>query len=230
MRNRKLFIAVAAMAMVIAAVAAASALAAYHSEEKTTNFRGSMQTSQVWTTNILNPHCPAATFNADNVQATEKGSKDFAVDSLFVHPLYGKATGSGEDCQYGGLTTSISTAGCDYEFGLTEPISEGSAQAKMHIGCIEGKKIKMENKGLKCTEEFPTQDPSGVVTFTNVGNGAKREIEARFEITNLAYTWSAGCPGAKNKAGSATNGTYVGNVRFKGVNSATASQVGIWVK
>jgi hypothetical protein len=226
MRNLRVLGIVLVAALAIAAVAAQSAFASYHSEVDTTNIKGQQNGENVLTTDVGNVQCTSANFGGSVKGATKLGVKDFTAATLDIDGTYGKATGIGK-CVLGAQAVEISTLGCTYEF----PTAVSKVASKVQIGCVGGKNIVIKDTaGLKCEVLLGTQTTGGSVSFSNLGSGAEREVQATSAMSGITYSWTAGCPNAKGKAGKNTNGTYTGKIDLEAEDPATKKQVGFWVE
>jgi hypothetical protein len=125
-----------------------------------------------------------------------------------LHPTYGS-------CNLAGLTVSVTTTGCNVVFATA-----ATKKAAVTIECEEGKEVIVKDKaGIGCEVTLKAQKPGGAVSFTNQGEKTGRTVLAAANLENGVYNWTAGCPNAKEKAGSNTNATYTGSIVLKGSNS-----------
>jgi hypothetical protein len=216
MRIIKLTTILLAVACMMVAFVPPAASASYDSEVATTTINGSQLVEITLNTDVFSLKCKVANFSGTQVGA-EKELGTFSSKAVAVHPSF-------EGCNLLGVTTAFTTTGCNYE--VTEATE---LKAPTAIVCEAGKSITIKDKaGLGCEVVIGPQSPSGQVSFTNVGTTKTRTINWQFETTGIAYSWTAGCPNSKGKAGSNTNGSVSGSASMKGTNFAK-EQVGIWV-
>jgi hypothetical protein len=218
MRNLRLAgVAMAACALI--AFVASPASAAYDSEVEVTTLSGSQTGEIALATDVGTLKCSAVTF-----LGTQTGSfKEAGVWTSKTARVHGTYGGIGASCKLGTQAVTVTTTGCHYE--VAEAIWQ---EATTSIVCETGKSIVVKDtSGLGCEVKAGAQTPSGHVTFTNSGAGEGRSISWKLEVAGISYSWTAGCPEAKGKAGSNTNGAYTGSLSLKGFKPG-GEQVGIW--
>ncbi|HEY2716181.1 MAG TPA: hypothetical protein VGI73_08170 [Solirubrobacterales bacterium] len=209
MRTLKVFAVAALAAVAISGLVAASALAeAFHSESAGTTWTGSQVTKNEFKTNVGTLKCSVVTLS---------GSMASTETVMFtVHPSY-------SGCTLAGLAVTVSTTSCNYTF--TEPTRGFTIFWRhwiAHNECSGSSTEIGDSLGLNCKIDVPSQIFGGLMKGESLGTGSGREIEATWELTEIAYSYTASCPSVSS-AGSASNGTRSGTIRFKGSS-------GIWVE
>jgi hypothetical protein len=193
----------------IAAAPAPSASANYNLASAT---GGTISGSQVGANEFLTDagfvKCTTATFGAS--QATE------TAETLTVLPTYA-------GCTLSSFSATVTTSKCHYQYtkptATDELKSPVTAHAVVNVKCPTAGTnafiLIKDNVGLGCEIKVAEQETKGVAEMTNEEAGT-----VLFGgVEGIAYSWTAGCPGAGGKAGSNTNGKYFGNIRFAGKNS-----------
>jgi hypothetical protein len=215
MFRSKVFSLALVAAFALSALVAPAAFATYDSEVASTTLSGSQVTTNSFTTDVGTLKCSIATVSGVSTGTAVSGG--FTASEWGLHPNYGT-------CSLSGQPVDFFTAGCGYL--LATAVSKKAAAT---ILCETGKAFVIKDTvGLGCEVTIKAQTPGGSAGFTNNGTGTGRTVLVTWSLTGIAYTWTAGCPNSKGKAGSNTNGTYSGSVSVKGENAAKA-QVGIWV-
>jgi hypothetical protein len=225
MRSIKALGLVLVAALAMSAVVASAALASFDSESKETTLEGTQGVENVFTSDVGNVKCKTVTFSGTQI-GVEKEAKVFTAELIELEPTY-------SECNLSGQAVSVTTNKCKTTYHPAETLVTKSPEVKHLISkvttkCPPGfKKVIKDKAGLGCEITIGEQNPTGRVKFTNEGTGTSREVLVTNEVTGIAYEWTKGCPNAKEKAGSNTNGTISGTKKIKGRNPATKAQVGI---
>jgi hypothetical protein len=202
----------------MSAVAASGASAAedtFTSEVAATDLTGTGGLSEFrYTPGSAAASCKTATFDG-----TIEGED---ANEITVHPTYEN------DCTVFGVNATIDTEDCNYV--ITGETDENE-DAAVHIECDEpGDEITITGP---CTIHIPPQTPTGGgASFAN--NAGDVEVKATVTGITSTITHSFACTLAGIKAGTHTNGSYIGEpVTVKGYEDGEphdeAHQVGISV-
>ncbi len=135
-------------------------------------------------------------------------------------------------CTFVGLAATFSMNGCDYLVRINA--AAGNTTGTIDVVCSGGKEATITAPSVgtaKCIVHIPPQTGLGPVSAVNLGSTTTREITLSLNITNIAYSQTAGTAETGNcaTADSKTGGTHTGSALFTGENAAGTSHIGIFL-
>jgi hypothetical protein len=154
---------------------------------------------------------------------TYEGTFSTGASSVILTPTY-------SGCTFAGLPSTVDPNGCGYRLNVnTGPTTAGSVD----IICSGTNEITITAPSTgtkKCIVHIRGQNDLTNATGTNIGgSGTTRELTVDINITNVAYSQTAGTAETGNcaTADSTTGGTWEGDATFTG--SVSSSHVGIFL-
>jgi hypothetical protein len=206
---------IAAFAMTLVVVSAASAVE-FHSEAKHTTLEGEQTEPTEFAFEAGNVQCEETVF-----KRTQEGE---STPEVLMEPEY-------LGCTAGSFSASISTNGCAYRLHsgekagegydfLTDIVCPGEQVIDIHTTDIFGTK--------KCTITIPGQVKRKKVTYTNKTSGSTRDVLADIHISGTVYYQHAGTGAGACKTGWFEKGTKKGTATTRGFFESL--QVGVWVE
>jgi hypothetical protein len=197
-------------AAVLSAVAASAASAnpQFHIEMEDTTLTGSQITPNVLTTDLGELECGTIKYTGTQGPLTST--------TLTLTPIF-------EECQIGGVNTTVTMNGCSYVFHLAQ--NTENYEAKMGIECPMGQKFVIHTP--ECAITIPPQGPKAAVTFTNENAAATRSLVIDLNVGGIQYVEHGGACASETEA--TANGTFIGQATVTGENAAQEHR-GIWVE
>jgi hypothetical protein len=210
-------VAVLAMSAVGAGAASADEFKAESAPLTLTAKQG--EPTDTFSTHAGNVKCTTATYKG--TQATTSAT------TIRVAPTY-------SGCTFVGLNSTITTNGCEYLFHV--PATAGVTTGTVDIVCTGSNEITVTapNPALgkaKCIVHVPPQTGLGVVTYSNLGAGATREVKVSVKLTGLKYSQTAGVAESGNceTKDNTTTGTYEGSATVTGETHEGTTHIGIFL-
>lgn len=160
--------------------------------------------------------------NTTCTTAQEHGTLSQPSTTLTMTAVFGGCTGPG-------MPGVWHMNGCDFLYHVEKG---DSTLGTMDIVCPAGQEITKTSiiaGTTRCTLHIPPQVGLGPLLYTNVGEGATREITVDVNINNLKYTHTKGTGLGSCTTGSGTTGTFTAKTTWTGEVHGGGAHRGIFL-